>query len=53
MYSRPVYNASDKVVIKFGLTLVQISDMVSRESEGERGEYVGKIEIRQVRKNRY
>ena len=30
MYSRPVYNASEKVVIKFGLTLVQISDMVRR-----------------------
>ena len=28
MYSRPVFNASEKVVIKFGLTLVQISDMV-------------------------
>ncbi|XP_076443609.1 uncharacterized protein LOC143282052 [Babylonia areolata] len=27
MYSRPVFNASEKVVIKFGLTLVQISDM--------------------------
>lgn len=28
-YSRPVINASLSVVVKFGLTLVQISDMVS------------------------
>lgn len=27
--SRPVYNASKKVTVKFGLTLTQISDMVS------------------------
>jgi len=26
--SRPVFNASHKVVVKFGLTLAQISDMV-------------------------
>lgn len=28
--SRPVYNASDSVVVKFGLTLTQISDMVRK-----------------------
>jgi hypothetical protein len=27
--SRPVYNASDVVLVKFGLTLAQIFDMVS------------------------
>ena len=27
--SRPVFNASHTVTVKFGLTLVQISDMVS------------------------
>ena len=27
--ARPVYNASEKVTVKFGLTLTQISDMVS------------------------
>lgn len=27
--SRPVYNASHTVVVKFGLTLAQIADMVS------------------------
>ena len=26
--SRPVYNASDTVTVKFGLTLAQVSDMV-------------------------
>ncbi len=26
--SRPVYNASNKVTVSFGLTLTQISDMV-------------------------
>ena len=27
--SRPVYNASQKVTVKFGITLTQITDMVS------------------------
>ena len=27
--SRPVYNASDTVTVKFGITLTQVSDMVS------------------------
>lgn len=27
--SRPVYNASDIVTVKFGITLTQVSDMVS------------------------
>ena len=27
--SRPVYNASSTVLVKFGITLTQISDMVS------------------------
>ncbi len=27
--SRPVYNASHKVTVKFGITLTQITDMVS------------------------
>ncbi len=31
--SRPVYNASHSVTIKYGLTLVQISDMVSHVIE--------------------
>ena len=26
---RPVYNATNNVVVKFGLTLIQIMDMVS------------------------
>ena len=29
--SRPVFNASHAVIVKFGLTLTQISDMVSRQ----------------------
>ena len=32
--SRPVYNASHIVTIKFGLTLIQIADMVSAVSIG-------------------
>ena len=35
MYSRPVFNASETVVIKFGLTLVQISDMVRFHARGD------------------
>ena len=33
-YARPVVNASFKVTVKFGLTLVQISDMVSHIFSG-------------------
>ena len=29
---RPVFNATNSVMVKFGLTLIQIMDMVSRNS---------------------
>ena len=35
--SRPVYNASHRVTVKFGITLIQIFDMVSTGSDANGG----------------